>query len=76
MEGLTKLLLISILDALLARQQFGRFSVSWEYHPQAGFYLSALAEDGTELFAFHAGSQALNELRSRLNSEATDGVKP
>jgi hypothetical protein len=72
MEEPTKLLLTSILDALLARVQSGRFSVSWEYSPQSGLGLTGRDEDGTQLFAFRVTSQTLNELRSRLSAEATD----
>ena len=75
MEGLTKLLLISIFDALLARAQSGRFSGSWDYTPEGGFHLSVHGEDGTSLFAWHLSSHLLKELRSKLNVEATGGER-
>jgi hypothetical protein len=76
MEGLTKLLLISILDGLLAHDQSGRFCASWRYSPHNGFVLSALGVDGTPLLNFEIDSRLLNELRCRLSAEATAGAKP
>jgi len=75
MDGLTKLLLISIFDALLARGQYGRFSVSWGYTPHGTFSLNAQGEDGMLLFNFVVGSQTLRELRSLLSAEATADAK-
>jgi hypothetical protein len=75
MEGLTKLLLTSIFDALLERSLSGRCSVSWGYTPQNGFGLIAVAEGGTQLFDFRLTSTQVNELRSKLSAGVTDEEK-